>query len=123
MKYIINYSINHLFLVLAISTIAISGCRCSTAKPDPLAGWRESDFREFHANKAIMDDYQSYVKTLSQEEQKGMAPVFCYENGTGQHAVEITIGINQTVWRHILIYDKDNKRIKSIKYASGDYHS
>jgi hypothetical protein len=123
MNKMINQSINRLLLILALSTIAIFGCRCSTAKPDPLAGWRVSDDRDFNANKAIVDDYQSYIKTLSQEEQKSMAPVFCYENGTGQHAVLITIGINQTVWRHILIYDKDNKRIKTIKYASGDYHS
>jgi len=70
-----------------------------------------------------MDDYQSYVKTLSQEEQKNIVPVFCYENGTGQHAVKIVVALDGEEWSHILIYDKDNKRIKTIRYLSGHYAS
>jgi hypothetical protein len=102
----------------------IFGCRCSTSKPtlDPLAGWRPASHS---ADKAIVDDYQNYIQTLSPEEKKylGPSPAGLFEDGTGQHAIQITVGINGTVWRHVLIYDKDNKRIKTIKYASGDYMS
>jgi hypothetical protein len=46
-----------------------------------------------------------------------------FEDGTGQHAVEIRIGLDATNWRHILIYDKNDNRIKTIKYADGHYAS
>jgi len=74
-------------------------------------------------NKAITGDYKAYVQTLSPEERKYLSTILFYEDGTGQHAVRITIGLNGTVWRHVLIYDRNDKRIKTIKYASGDYHS
>ncbi len=48
------------------------------------------------------------------------------EDGKGQHAVDIEMsgkgGIFKSLWRHILIYDKDNHRIKTIKYKlEGSY--
>ena len=58
---------------------------------------------------------------LKKEKRAGL--IFFFENETGQHAVQIRIGINGTSWEHILIYDKDNKRIKAIKYISGRYAS
>jgi hypothetical protein len=98
------------------------GCSSSKPTPDPLAG--------FHAafkilDQSIVNDYQNYIKNLSPEEKQNLGPypASFFENGTGQHAVKITIGLNGTVWRHILIYDKDDKRIKTIKYASGGYRS
>jgi hypothetical protein len=45
---------------------------------------------------------------------------FC-EDGTGQHAVEIVIPLNGTYWTHVLVYDKSNKRVKSMKFRSGKY--
>jgi len=44
-----------------------------------------------------------------------------FEDGEGQQAVNITIGLKGRYWRHILIYDKNNKRIKRIKYPTGYY--
>ena len=102
----------------------LSGFGCNTSKPtpDPLAG--------FHAaskglDPLIVSDYEGYIQKLSPEEKQNLGPypATFLEDGTGQHAVRITIGINNTVWEHILIYDKDNKRIRTIKYASGHYHS
>ena len=120
------------FCILLAAIIGVTGCAAlklvttawSTSKPspDPLAGWQ-------HASKnpeqIIINDYQDYMQKLSPEERKylGPSPVSYFEDGTGQHAAVITIGLNETVWRHVLIYDKHNKRIKTIKYASGDYHS
>ena len=121
MNKIVKYS-SYFALVLSLCGTVIFGCRCSTSKPtlDPLAGWRPASHS---ADKAIVDDYQNYIQTLSPEEKKYLGPISYFEDGTGQHAAVITMGLNGTWWRHILIYDKDNKRIKTIKYSSGGYRS
>jgi hypothetical protein len=126
MKKMIKYS-NRFGFVLALCVMVVSGCSCSAPKatpaPDPLAGFHVGDLRNLNSNKAITDDYKSYIQTLSPEEQQQAGLMFFYEDGTGQHAVEFRIGINHKVWRHLLIYDKDNKRINTLKYVIGDYHS
>ena len=101
------------------------GCSSSKPTPDPLVGFHVSDIVNLDSNKAITDDYKAYIQTLSPEEKQrlGPYPVSFFEDGTGQHAVDIRIGINGSNWHHVLIYDKDNKRIKTIKYVSGNYAS
>jgi hypothetical protein len=99
------------------------GCSSPKPMPDPLVGFHRADEADMDKNKAITDDYRTYIHTLSPDEQKYAGPILFYEDGTGQHAVEIKIGLNNTVWEHVLIYDKDNKRIKTIKYSSGGYQS
>jgi hypothetical protein len=122
MKIKIKYT-NCLGFVLALCMIAISECSCSAPKPttDPLAGWRVDQYGQ--PNQMIISDYQNYIRTLSQDEQKYAGPIFFYEDGAGQYAVEIKIGLNGSSWHHVLIYDKDNKRIKTIKFISGNYAS
>ena len=96
------------------------GCAAPKSAPDPLAGFYPDALYTPDTNKAITNDYKNYIQTLSPDEQKFIPLVCnCYKDETGQHAVEITIGLNHTNWRHVLIYDKDNKRIKTIKYISG----
>jgi hypothetical protein len=75
------------------------------------------------SNKAVSEDCNAYLHTLSAEEQNSAGPILYYEDGTGQHAVRIIIGINGEGWEHILFYSKDNKRVKAIKYLSGHYRS
>jgi hypothetical protein len=99
------------------------GCSSPKPTPDPLAGFHVSSLGNLDNNKAITDDYKAYIRTLSPEERKYLGTIFFYEDGTGQHAVEITIGLNGTWWEHVLIYDKDNKRINAIKYSTGHYAS
>jgi hypothetical protein len=114
------------FLVLLMGFILESGCSTSNPAPDapdPLAGWSYSHNDSINSNKAILDDCKSYIYTLSPDEQRSAGPILYYEDGTGQHAVKIFIGINNTVWEHVLIYNKDNKRIKTIKYSNGGYRS
>jgi hypothetical protein len=120
MKTLIKYS-NYFGFVLALCVMALSGCSCSAPKatPDPLAGFHFSDLINLQNNKAITDDYKAYIHTLSSEEQKFATVDDFYENNEGQHAIRITVGLNHTDWWHILIYDKNNKRIKAIKYISG----
>ena len=126
MKKIIKYS-NYFGFASAICVMIISGCSCSAPKPtpDPLAGFHWSSLVNLDNNKSITDDYKAYIQTLSPEEKKylGPSPISYFEDGTGQHAVQIEIGLNGTTWEHVLIYDKDNKRIRTIKYASGNYRS
>jgi hypothetical protein len=103
-----------LFL-MAVAWALGFGC-ASKPTPDPLAGWHSASQ---NPNQTITDDYQNYIHTLSPDEQKFVAYVECFEDETGQYAVRITIGLNHTDWEHVLIYDKDNKRIKTVKYISG----
>jgi hypothetical protein len=111
-----------LFAVVALS----SGCG-SKSQPDPLAGWKKwSTDTGYHLDKAITNDLQNYIKTLPPQQREIAAfpysQLFC-EDGTGQHAVEISIPLNGTFWKHVLIYDKTNRRVKTVKYRSGRYMS
>src|SRR5277367_775607 len=116
---------NHFWFALALCVMILSGCSCSAPKPtpDPLAGWQMDFSRKL--DPSIEKDYQDYIQTLSPEEKQrlGPAPSSFFKDDAGQHAIEIKIGINGTVWEHILIYDKNNKRIKTIKYSPGGYRS
>jgi len=125
MRKIIKRSLKYCgFVVVLVATI-IFGCRCSTSKPtpDPLAGFHFSSLNNLHSNKVIMDDYQDYIQKLPPEERQYVGPLGFLEDDAGQHAVRIEIALNGTDWAHVLIYDKENKRIKAIKYVSGHYRS
>ena len=112
------------FPIWILLAALIGGCSgCQTKTPDPLVGFHFSSLNNLDSNKAITDDYKNYIQTLSPDEKKTAGPIFYFEDGMGQHAVEIKIGLNGTVWEHVLIYDKDNKRIKMIKYSNGGYRS
>jgi hypothetical protein len=113
------------FLVLMANFVFGFGCNTSKPTPDPLAGWRGAllsyEYDKF--DKAITVDYQDYIQKLPSNERNHVGPIQFFEDGTGQHAVKIEIALNGTDWAHVLIYDKDNKRIKVIKYAIGRYAS
>jgi hypothetical protein len=107
-----------LFAVLVCSF----GCTAPKPTPDPLTG--------FHAagkalDQSIVNDYQNYIQHLSPKEKQNLGPypALFLEDGTGQHAVKIVIGMDGNVWEHVLIYDKDDKRVKTFKYVSGGYRS
>jgi len=123
MKKTIKHIINHSLFVLALVAVVVFGCRCTTTKPDPLAGWQIA-FKE-EPNQVIAKDCQDYIQkqNLSPQEGKYVAYIEFLKDGTGQRAEKITISLNQTDWVHVLIYDKDNKRIKTIKYISGHSRS
>jgi hypothetical protein len=113
-------------LVLLMGFILESGCSSSKPEPDasdPLAGWHFSSLNNLNSNKTITDDYQDYVKKLPSEEMNSVGTIHYFEDGTGQHAVQIRIGMNGTWWYHVLIYDRDNHRIRTIKYSPGGYRS
>ena len=115
-------TIRFIFLLAAFALVA--GCAKPKTASDPLAGFHASSLDMLDSNKVISDDYQAYIHSLSPEERKYMGPHEFFEDATGQHAVRVETDINgNQAWYHILIYDKDNKRIKVIKYYRGRYMS
>ncbi len=74
-------------------------------------------------NKAIHDDVDYYVHHLSQEKQRSVLLVTCYEHPDGRFAVQITLALNGTWKEHLLIYNAKHERIKVIVYTSGYYMS
>lgn len=124
MKKMVKYS-NRFGIVLALCVMVISGCSCSAPKPtaNPLAGWHYSHNESVNSHKIIVDDYKAYIQTLSPNEKNYARVNGFYGDGTGQHAVRIEIDLDGTAWFHDLIYDKDDKRIKSIKHVGYYYAS
>ena len=121
-----NKTINLLLLVLALSTVTIFGCRCSTAKTDPLAGWTYLlHTGHSHFDKTVVKDYWDYIHNLSPDESRLVDgdSINEYEDSSGNHAVKIEIPVNGTWWEHVIIYDRNNKLINNIKKATGYYAS
>lgn len=116
-------------LVLAFGVLLITdGCTLlGKPDPDPLEGWKRtgSALRGNPYAKAIFDDYIMYVQSLSAKERKYVDAynTWFYENGTGQHAIKIALAYDSTFWDHILIYDSNNRRIRTIKRFGGHYRS
>jgi hypothetical protein len=123
------------WLVLTASICALvvvtclSGCEMfenhTNPLADPKAGWKRSDlskvFKGTEPDAAITKDYEDYLHNLPPDPGRSVLidpQDFLYEDGTGRHAVKITIG-NHTVWEHVLIYDQNDKRINVIIYISG----
>jgi hypothetical protein len=100
---------------------------CATGARNPLEGWKGglSLYQGGHLDEPIMNDYKDYVRSLPPEESSLVDEFLIkfFEDGTGQHAVEISIPLHSIWWKHVLIYDKGNKRIKVIKYSGGRYQS
>jgi len=115
------------FFVLVAALFWVAGCASLVpCNPDPLAGWKVLTTGEARQlNQSIKDDSQKYIHTLPSDDQNGLteSSLWYYEDGTGQHAVRFETGKHGTSWAHVLIYDKDNKRTKVIKYMSGHYAS
>src|SRR5579863_362496 len=99
----------------------IVGCARFAQHPDPLAGWHVSLDEE--PDKVIMEDSHKYLTSLSPGEMAHARLSQYFKDGTGQHALEIIIGVNGTNWRHVLFYDRDDKRIKTVKYVTGHSRS
>jgi hypothetical protein len=119
MKKTVKYLANHFRLALALSMVLVSGCSCSAPKPtpDPLAGWK-LDFKK--PDQAVIKDYQDYIHNLPPNESGFYhGPASLYEDGTGQHAFKFESYENNEDWSHVLIYDRENKRIKTLKYNNG----
>jgi hypothetical protein len=108
------------FFILLVMVVWTVGC---VSTPDPLAGWAVADYTG-HPDEAIVTDYQNYISNLpTKERQFVQGGITFFKDGTGRHAIQIVIPYYGD-WRvHVLIYDKDNKRVKVNQYVSGHYRS
>jgi hypothetical protein len=127
MKALIKKTIHRFGLTfLILVTVFIWGAGCVAPKADPLTGWRDLRRRDSEKlDQAIKDDYRDYIQKLLSKKTYFIdeSNIAFYEDGTGQHAVRIEIPSNGTWREHVLIYDRDNKRIKVIRYTGGSYRS
>jgi hypothetical protein len=64
---------------------------------DPVAGFRIAPLYEPNSHKAIEDDCKDYIRKLSPEERDQAGRQY-FEDGTGQHAIMLTIGLNGKNW-------------------------
>ena len=116
-------NISRVISSILLATFLVGGCSTPNPAPDPLAGWREMLGVGNDPDKAITDDYQSYIQSLTPEERKSPSLPHFYVDGKGQHAIRFEVIMNGAGWAHVLIYDKEDKRIKVIKYFRAFYRS
>jgi len=125
--------IQFIFCFLLALFLCGFGCTSSKPTPDPLAGWIFKPFpgselppyghNTNHLDKVIIDDYQDFIAKSRLLLRGGIAGF--YEDGTGQHAVEFEAFTPDVyeAWHYVLIYDRENKRIKLIKYGRTRFQS
>jgi hypothetical protein len=114
-------NLGRFFVVLVIlGMAAFAGYELLKPKPDPLAGWQ---IEFMPVNPSVEKDCQDYTHKLPPDEKPYAHAVNYFKDGTGQHAVLIEVDLNGTAWNHVLFYDKDNKRIKILKYVGWHHMS
>ena len=106
------------------------GFAMAITDPNPLRGWNctgdtMGNVLSLPADdlprlpKAITDDYNDFIKKLpirmGRSESYWIDWVYVFEDGTGRHAIDIQIQLDRPE-HYALFYDKDNKRIKTIRY-------
>ena len=121
-----------IFMTLTAMLALGFGCNTSKTTPDPLAGWKSVgniSYRvdEMHAyidqgsyNKAIIDDVQQFVNNLpishgpygDRRYSYWLQHITLFEDGTGQHAVDMQMEFGGLGLRYVLFYDKSNVRTK-----------
>jgi hypothetical protein len=122
-KYLINGS--KLTIPCVLFALIMAGCAGLSHHSDPLAGWKYMYLGQL--DQAIVQDYEAFIETLPPDEriQLDKYSIGPYEDENGNHAVKFEIGksgiFHGTFWDYVLFYNKDNKRIKVVKYAAGKY--
>jgi len=110
---------------MAIIVLA-TGCGTSRPDPDPLASWNEIPSQDPEKlDSAIRNDYQDYIQKLPAGERDHVlgSNINFLQDGTGRHAVRLSIPLSGTWWEHVLIYDRNNCRVQAIKRFGGHYQS
>jgi hypothetical protein len=111
---------------LLIAAFVLSGC-APRIQPNPLLGWKDLGVESVVGcpfGEVVCEDYRAYVRAMARHEQN-LVIDHNVEFYTKQElrAVEILIHTKGIKWKHVLIYDRDNKRVSAMKYAGGTYRS
>jgi len=126
------------FCILSVVLVLVSGCTfllhpinsTFARHSNPIADWTfralddysmPRDRHHYQLDKAIIDDYQHFIADKKKFPYPPDKITGFFEDGKGQRAVQITIGLKGTHWVYALIYDRNDERIKVIKYVSGYY--
>jgi hypothetical protein len=113
---------------LTAALIMVAGCTATKQTTDPLEGWKQlgSAYRtNCPFSQAIVDDYQKYIQNLPANENSSIAQsgIRYYESASGRCAVKISTAVRGSLWNvrwdHVLIYDGNNKRIRTEKIKVG----
>ena len=88
----------------------------ATALPAALKGWKET--KDLPAD-TVVTDYNDYVEKLPKAERPGVADVKYYVDDDGRNAVAVLVNVGDTQWTHLLVYDKQHKRVEMTKFAAG----
>jgi len=112
------------FCILLAMSLCGFGCSSSKPTPDPLAGWQK-DYNPRPGDQVIEKDVQDYIQNLPPKQKGYIGTQLFYKDENGQHAVSIQIfeGNKNASWQHLLVYDKEDKRIKVIRYGHIKYQS
>jgi hypothetical protein len=99
--------------------VAVHPMQVFSRHSNPIEGWKSVNFKE-KPSPAIEKDYHDF---LNYERPPGFvgAIIGYLEDGNGNHAISIEIGNNGTYRTCVLIYDRNDKRIRKVKYISGHY--
>jgi hypothetical protein len=113
------------FIFCFLLAMFLCGLGCSSLKPapSPLAGWKVD--LDHDPDQAIEKDYHDYIQKLPPNNRNYVGPAFYLEDGTGQHAINIEVFVKgqNASWHYAIIYDKENKRVKAVKYGYTRYQS
>ena len=99
------------------------GCNTSQPATNPLAGWQKAYNEE--PSKIIDEDLNAFITQRSPEGYRPVEVIGYYKNNAGQHALNLELFEyhKNSSWHYVLVYDKDDKRIKVIKYDFRKYQS
>jgi hypothetical protein len=108
--------------VLSVALFMMAGC----ATPNALVGWKQLLTRGDNEKleKALRADAVNYMETVVGKD-RAAGPSWFYEDGSGQHAIgmEVFQKHENASWEYLIIYSKENKRVKVIKYGYRRYQS
>src|ERR1041385_1535528 len=96
------------FCALVTVLVLAAGClpRVGRRPLSSAEGWKQCWSQDpSKLDKAIRDDYLEYIQELPPKKRSFIGRISLFEDGTGEHAVDIEQGINGTYWKHVLIYD------------------
>jgi hypothetical protein len=133
----------NLLVLFLVAFVLSTGCERTT---DPIEGWKavtpigvkvgemSATVDPIPGYKAISDDLRNYVNTKLPVDHLpdycgGGTRRWCYwmsdttlfEDGAGQHAVKFKVNRVNHDEVFVLIYDKSNVRIKTIRFRNGSY--